>query len=227
MARTYEVNQNADVAEFVRVLARDGAGTPTSGLTISFILRDETGAVLDSGSLDEVDGATAPGWYQPPALILPASGTYTFEFTPPALHTLDSDSAVILVPDNSPVRDQVRDTAIIGENYRFNVLFTDRDNAPLSVTAPSIEIYRFDSATGDRVTVVAAGTPLSAQVPASTGRYVYLHLVDATLTENDKLFAEVQGADPTPGGVGLIRMDYILELQARRVPGLGHSFIDS
>lgn len=226
MARTYEVNQNADVSEFVRVLARDGAGVPTAGLAVSFILRDQIGVVLDSGLLDEVDGATAPGWYQPPPLILPASGTYTFEFTPPALHTLDSDSAIILVPDNSPIRDAVRDTAIIGEIYRFNVLFTDRDNAPLTVTAPTVEIYRFDSGTGDRVTVVAP-TAMSAQVPAATGRYVYLHLVDAALTENDKLYAEIQGADPTPGGVGLIRLDYILELQARRVPGLGHSFIDS
>lgn len=226
MPRVYEVNQSADITDFVRILVVDGAGTPTSGLAVTFVLHDEFGVVLSAGAAVEPSAATAPGWYAPSPLILPASGTYTIQWSVPIGFTTDSPSAVILVPDNSPIRHEFRDTAVIGETYRFNVLFTDRDNAPTVVTAPTIEIYRYDSGTGDRVVVVPAATPLSAVVPAATGRYVYLHLVDAAREEGDKLYAEVQGADPTPGGVGLIRLDYILDLQARRVPGLGTSFVD-
>lgn len=226
MSRVYEVNQNADIGDFARILVVDAVGTPTPALAVTFILHDQLGAVVTSGAAVEPSAATAPGWYAPPPLILPASGTYTIQWTLPPTYTTDSPSAVILVPDNSPVRHEFRDTAIIGETYRFNVLFGDRDNAPIVVTAPSIEIYRYDTTTGDRTTVVAAATPLSPVVPPSTGRYFYQHLVDAAREEGDKLYAEIQGADPTPGGLGLVRIDYILDLQARRVPGLGTSFVE-
>lgn len=225
MSRTYQVNQNADVADFVRVLVRDGSDVPTAGLTVGFILRDGTGAVVSSGTSAEVAAVAAPGWYRPTTLVLPASGTYTIEFAIPATYTADSDAAIIEVPDNNPIRENVRDSAIIGENYRFDVLFTDQDNSPIAVTLPSIHLFIYNPSTGDRTTVVAPGTPLIASVPASTGRYIYLHLVDAASEEGQKLYAEVQGADPTPGGLGLLRKDYILNLQALRVPGLGTSFI--
>lgn len=221
MARTYQVNQSADIADFVRVQVRDGSNNPVTGLSFDFILRDDTGTSLSTASVVELAG----GWYRPASLVLPSSGTYTIEFDVAAPNMADSDSAVIQVPDTNPLRQTIRDTAVIGETYRFNILFTDRDNAPIDVTLPSIHIYNFDPDTGTRTTVVAPGTALSVLSPAETGRYTHTHLVDAASTEGSKLYAEVQGADPTAGGLGLIRQDYVLDLQAVRVPGLGHSFI--
>lgn len=225
MSRTYQVNQGADVADFVRLLARDGSGVPATGLTIPYVVRDITGASIAAASAVEISAGSSPGWYRPAAFVLPASGTFTIEFAMPATFTADSDSGVILVPDTNRLRETVRDTAIIGENYRFNILFTDRDNAPIDPTSPTIHIFNYDPSTGTRTTVVAPGTALVALTPPEVGRYIFLHLVDAASTEGSKLYAEVQGSDPTPGGLGLIRKDYVLDLEARRVPGLGHSFV--
>jgi hypothetical protein len=223
MSRTYQQNPSADIADFVRVLVRDAVRVPKAGLAIEFILRDSTGAVLSTAA--SVDVAGAPGWYAPTSLVLPASGTYTIEFAVPDTFFADSDTAVIEVPDTNPLHSYVRDTAIIGEVYRFDLLFTDQDNSPIAVTLPSIYIFNYDPSTGDRTTVVAPGTPLTASVPASTGRYIYLHLVADTQEEGQKLYAEIQGADPTSGGLGLLRKDYILNLQAPRTSGLGTSFV--
>ena len=225
MSRTYQVNQSADVADFVRILVRDAGGSPATGLTIPYILRDAAGASLDAVDAVEISAGASPGWYRASTLVLPTSGTYTVEFAVPAPNVADSDTAVIQVPDTNRLRETVRDTAIIGETYRFNVLFTDRDNAPIDATLPSIHIFEYDPSTGDRTTLVAPGTPLVAVVPPETGRNIYLHVVDAASVEGNKLYAEVQGSDPTPGGLGLIRHDFVLDLEARRVPGLGTSFV--
>ena len=225
MSRVYQINQSADVSEFVRVLVRNSSGVPTAGLTIPFNIRDDAGASLSSGTSVEIDDINAPGWYTTTPLVLPNSGIFTIEFAIPATYAADSDTAVIQVPDTNRLREIVRDTAVIGENYRFNVLFTDRDNAPINATSPSIHIFLYDPSTGARTTLVAPGTVLSPLSPPETGRYTYLHLVDASREEGQKLYAEVQGADPTAGGLGLIRIDYVLDLVARRVPGLRHSFV--
>lgn len=83
MATHYTVPLGTDAETFVRKLVLDGAGTPTGGLTISFLFRDEAGNTLDSGNL--LDLGAAPGWYKlPSALALDTGGIYTVEYTIPA-----------------------------------------------------------------------------------------------------------------------------------------------
>jgi len=96
MARHYTVPIGSDAEQVVRKYYVDGAGTPTPGLTVTFAFRDETGTALVTGTLDEVNGAIAPGWYKLPASQpLDIGGIYTLEYTPPGGFAVDADTIFV------------------------------------------------------------------------------------------------------------------------------------
>ena len=220
MATTYKFDHSEDIASVVRLLVRDGSGTPTAGLSVSYIVRDATGASIASGVLTDLPGA--PGWYFPTSFVLSITGTYTIEYSIPATFAGESD-AIIQILD-LPARSYIQDVAFIDRNYRFNLFFTNKDNAPLTVTTPEIEIYHYDSL-GVRTVLTPANEPLSLLTPPETGRYIYDFMVPATFVEGDLLYAEVIGLDPTPDGLGLIRFDYLLSLRAVVSDRLGTKFV--
>ena len=219
MATVYEIDHNTDIAGVVRILVRDATGVPTAGLSVAYTIRDSIGASLAAGTLTDLAGA--PGWYVPGSLVLP-SGVFTIEFTIPATFTGESDATVI-VPDQSPARSTIQDVAFIDQAYRFNFLFTDRDNAPLAVTTPEIEIYHYVA--GVRTVLTVANQPLSVLAPPETGRYTYVHTVATTSVDGEILYAEITATDPTPNGLGVIRFDYLLSLRSVVSDRLGTTFV--
>lgn len=91
---TLPIGTDAEIA--VRKFYLDGAGVPTPGLVVPFVLRDVAGNSILSGSLAEVNAALAPGWYKLSAsYTLSAGGAYTVEYAPPAGFAPDADTIFV------------------------------------------------------------------------------------------------------------------------------------
>ena len=91
---TLPIGTDAEIA--IRKFYLSGAGVPTPGLVVSYILRDVAGTTLKSGLLVEVNGALAPGWYKlPVSQTLDAGGAYTVEYVPPGGFAPDADTIFV------------------------------------------------------------------------------------------------------------------------------------
>ena len=109
MARHYTVPIGSDAEQVVRKYYVDGAGIPTPGLSVPFSFRDETGTALLTGTLAEVNGAIAPGWYKlPAAQALDIGGIYTLEYTPPPGFTVDADTIFVTSEDGRATTEFVK-----------------------------------------------------------------------------------------------------------------------
>lgn len=109
MARHYTVPVGSDAEQVVRKFYVDGAGTPIPGLTVTFSFRDSSGTALTTGTLAEVNGAIAPGWYKLPAsTVLTAGGIYTLEYSPPAPFAVDADTIFVTSEMGRATTDFVR-----------------------------------------------------------------------------------------------------------------------
>lgn len=97
-------------------------------------------------------------------------------------------------------------TATLGQPFTFNVLFLDGDGAPVSVTAPMIQVFRFSSSGGK---VVLTTTNMTA-VSGDTGRYVYVYDVPSTLAEGDNLYALMYGTNPDTSDMMRVQEDVSL-----------------
>ena len=84
--------------------------------------------------------------------------------------------------------------ASAGEKITFHVLFMDAANNRVAVIDPSLEIFSFD-ANGDRVTLVAAGTPME-EVEDDFGRYSYTYQIPLSYDYGSRIYALMQGTDP-------------------------------
>jgi hypothetical protein len=86
---------------------------------------------------------------------------------------------------------------IIGEPFSFTVYFVDGDGNPIEPTDTSIEVFYFDS-DGDKQTVSAAGTPMTA-VPGDAGRFQYTVTIPEALPLASEVYGVMRGTDPTTG----------------------------
>jgi len=90
----YTVPIGADLQQVVRKFYLDGAGVPTPGLTVPYIVRDSAGNEIQSGDL--CDLAIAPGWYQLMApLEVTLGGIYTVQYAPPVGFDPDADTIFV------------------------------------------------------------------------------------------------------------------------------------
>jgi len=102
---------------------------------------------------------------------------------------------------------------IIGQDFVFQARFLDASNTPIAVPDATIEVFRFDASTGDRV-VLTPSTVMDPAVPSETGRYTHVFTVPDTLEDSTAVYAEMSGTDPGSGD--LIRLTE--ELVARIDP---------
>lgn len=226
MGTHYTAPTSTDVSSLVRVFFVDGTGAPAPGLTVPYSLRDATGASILSGTLTDLVGA--PGWYVTGSLVLGVIGIYTVEYFPPLTGGFrpDADSILIVTSGGGgPGGPQTNNRfiysgkAIIGEQFVFTGLFTDQNNVPINVNNPTVETFYFDRTTNNKIPVTAAGTPLPFATPSETGRYAYCETIPSNLTPGDVFYAEMQGADPTVGGLGTIKIDQVVSLVSPLSPG--------
>lgn len=82
-------------------------------------------------------------------------------------------------------------TVLIGEEFIFQILFTDAVGAPIAVADATIHVFRYDSS-GNKVTLVAAATAMTAD-PGEVGRYLFTYTVPATLTRGDTIYGDMEG----------------------------------
>ena len=82
-------------------------------------------------------------------------------------------------------------TVLIGQQFIFQILFTDAVGAPIVVADATIHVFRYDSS-GTKATLVPAATAMVAD-PSEVGRYVYTYSVPATLTRGDTIYGDMQG----------------------------------
>ena len=92
---------------------------------------------------------------------------------------------------------------IIGQTYTFHTLFVDSLNNPTPVNNAEIEVHTFDKQ-GNKVTLVAAGTVLSA-VPNTVGEYIYLWTIPQGWTHGVGVPATafMKGTDPNDGSISI------------------------
>jgi hypothetical protein len=108
--------------------------------------------------------------------------------------------------------------AYIGEAFVFNQLFVDNTGAPIVMLNPNITIFRFDSATGDTISLVS-GDPMDPADPPDPGRYVYRYVVPSNLMYGMTLYADIRATDPVTGFVSVA--SDTLNLLARSSNDLG------
>jgi hypothetical protein len=102
-------------------------------------------------------------------------------------------------------------TVLIGQEFVFQILFTDAIGAPIVVADATIHVFRYDS-NGTKVTLVPAD-------PGEVGRYLYTYSVPSSLTRGDTIYGDMEGTvaadtqrkeqdvdllSPTDAGSGLI-----------------------
>jgi hypothetical protein len=92
-----------------------------------------------------------------------------------------------------------------GQTFTFQVQYLDGVGAPIVVTDANIEVFAFDG-TGAKVTIVAAGAPMSPVV-GDAGRYLYVYNVQDPWTYQPTMYGVMRGTDPTTG------LDVAVELE--------------
>lgn len=95
---------------------------------------------------------------------------------------------------------------VIDESYIFHALFIGTFGDPVDPTDATIEVFAFE-ANGDKVSLVAAGTPMTS-VPTETGRYIYVFHIPADYALSSTLYGTMTGTDPNTG-VTLIAEEYV------------------
>jgi hypothetical protein len=111
----------------------------------------------------------------------------------------------------------------IGDDFVFQALFLDAVNQPIAATGVTIDVFRFDDTTGDKVLLVASivMTPVN---PSETGRFIYQYTIPTTLLDGDVLYAEMSGTDPGTSDRVLQRVQ-VNVVDPFRTGGMQHSFI--
>lgn len=93
--------------------------------------------------------------------------------------------------------------AIIGQNFSVQFLFVDSLNTPVTVTDPTITVFRYKEGVK---TDIAAAQPM---VLIETGRYGYTFTVPSDLEAADSIYAEATAVNPDTLQVYLVEQQII------------------
>ena len=102
--------------------------------------------------------------------------------------------------------------AYIGDPFVFQVVYLDDTGTPIPVTNVRLDVFVYDTTTGDRILLVTGGV-MSLVVPPDPSRYYYPYTIPSLLADGTVLYVEYR-ATVTSTGDTSVSSD-VLNLHAR------------